>query len=41
MLIGWGQVLKGRISTKWGRAQEIFYENNLDTQDVKHFTAEV
>ena len=40
-LIGWDQILKGRISTKWGKAQGLFYGNNPTTRKEKHFTAEV
>ena len=40
-LIGWDQILKGRIGTKWGKAQGLFYRNNSTTRKEKHLTAEV
>ena len=36
-LIGWDQILKGRISSKWGIAQAIFYGNNEETRAEKDF----
>ena len=40
-LIGWDQLLKGRISSKWGKAQGLSYGNNLHTRHEKHFTEQV
>ena len=40
-LIGWDQILKGRISSKWGIVQAIFYGNNEETRAEKHFTLDV
>ena len=39
--IGWEQIMYGRISSKWGQAQSLFYDSNPDTRLVKHFTREV
>ena len=33
--IGWDQILKGRLSSKWGKAQEIYYHQNAITRDSK------
>ena len=30
--IGWDQILYGRISSKWGQAQSLFYASNPDTR---------
>ena len=35
--IGWGQLMKGRLSKKWGEAQQIYYQMNPDTKRVKYF----
>ena len=35
--IGWGQVMKGRLSKKWGEAQHIYYQMNPDTKREKRF----
>ena len=40
-LIGWDQVLKGRISTRWGNSQGLFYGNNPTTRKAEHFTEAV
>lgn len=37
-LIGWDYLLKGRISSRWGMAQGIYYSVNTDTRDRKHFS---
>ena len=39
--IGWDQLLKGRLSSGWGKAQDIYYRENPDTSTKKHFTAQV
>ena len=31
--IGWDQFLKGRISSKWGEAQAVYYQKNIITRD--------
>ena len=41
MMIEWHQILKGRISSKWGKAQGLFHGNNPTTRKEKHFTVEV
>ena len=40
-LIGWDQILKGRLSSKWGKAQGMFYGINHHTRHEKHFTEQV
>jgi hypothetical protein len=40
-MIGWEQILYGRISSKWGQAQELFYDSNPDTRLVKYYSGEV
>jgi hypothetical protein len=40
-LIGWDQILYGRISSKWGKAQGIYYDSNPDTRSKKYYTREV
>ena len=39
--IGWDQILKGRISSKWGKAQGMFYMSNPTTRQEKYLTPEV
>ena len=36
--IGWFNLLKGRLSKKWGEAQEKFYRQHPDTRTSKHHT---
>jgi len=33
--IGWDQILKGQLSSKWGKAQELYYYQNAITRDSK------
>ena len=40
-MIGWEQILYGRISSKRGQAQELFYDSNPDTRLVKYFTRDI
>ena len=37
--IGWDQILKGRISTYWGKAQGLYYRSNPDTRGSVYFSA--
>ena len=37
--IWWGQLFKGRLSSKWGEAQGCYYKDNPDTRDSNHFSA--
>ena len=37
--ICWGQLLKGRLSSKWGKAQDIYYRDNPDTKNCKYYNA--
>ena len=37
--IGWGQLFKGRLSTKW--AQGCYYKDNPATRDVNHFSGKI
>ena len=37
--IGWDQILKGRLSSGWGKAQDIYYRDNPYTSTKKHFSA--
>ena len=39
--IGWDQLLKGRLSSGWGKAQDIYYRENPHTNTKKHFSAQV
>ena len=39
--IGWGQLLKGRLSDKWKRAQDLYYQDNPDTRDVNYFSGNI
>ena len=39
--IGWSQLFRGRISSKWARAQEIYYQDNPDTKEAKHFCGKI
>ena len=39
--IGWDQILKGRLSNSWGKAPIMFYMDNPDTRECKHFSAQV
>ena len=36
--IGWDQILKGRLSGKWEKAQEIYYHHNVITRASKLYT---
>ena len=40
-LIGWDQVLKGCLSSKWRKVQGMFYWNNVETKGEKHFTTDM
>ena len=40
-LIGWDHILYGRLSSKWGQAQGIFYGNIPGARIEKYFTREV
>lgn len=33
--IGWSQILKGRISTKWGEAQQAYYSSHPNLAEKK------
>ena len=35
--IVWIQLFRGRLSSKWAQAQEIYYQDNPDTREAKHF----
>ena len=39
--IGWDQILKGRLSSGWGRAQNIYYRDNPETCTKKHCSMQV
>ena len=39
--IGWDQILKGRISSKWGQAYGMFYMSNPTTRKEKYLSKEV
>ena len=33
--IGWDQILKGQLSSKWGESQELYYYQNAITREYK------
>ena len=39
--IGWGQLFKGRLSSKWGQAQEIYYRENSETRETQYFSGKI
>ena len=36
--IGWEQLVKGRISKKWGMAQNIYYQSHPDLRNQKRYS---
>ena len=36
--IGWGQLFRGRLSAKWGHAQEMYYHDNPDTRGAVYYS---
>ena len=36
--IGWGQLFRGRLSSKWRHAQELYYQDNPDTRGAKFYS---
>ena len=38
-MIGQANVFKGRFSATWGEAREMHYASNLDTYNIKRYSA--
>ena len=36
--IGWGHSCRGRTSSKWAQAQEIYYQDHPDTRDANFYS---
>ena len=39
--IRWSQLFKGRLSTKWGAAQDIYYTTHPDIKDNNSFSGQI
>ena len=39
--IGWGHIFRGRLSSKWGQAQELYYQDNPDTRGAVYYTGKL
>ena len=39
--IGWSPIFRGRLSSKWGQAQELYYQDNPDSRGTVYYTGNI
>ena len=39
--LGWSQIFRGRLSAKWGQAQNLYYQDNPATQGATYYSTQL